>query len=127
MNQQTTETLFYDVTGQSMWPFLRGVERVVVQKTSVPLLRQGDLVVFRSKDKVICHRFVGKVMRKDRECLAARPDTTWQPAEIFDAVDLLGRVVGIVRRDRLCPWTGPGARLADIFFFSCGPFFRILR
>lgn len=123
MENKTKEISYFDVTGQSMWPFLRGVERVVVRPTPISALRRGDLIVFRWEGKVVCHRFAGK----DKERLSARPDTAWQRSEIFSSSDLLGRVVGIAHKDKLRPWTGLGARCADLFFFWCGPCFQILR
>ena len=126
MNQDVSQTFLFEVKGQSMWPFFRGRERVVVRKTVISALRRGDLVVFRFGDKVVCHRFTGKLRLHDQECFGARPDTGWRRSEVFGADDLLGTVVGIVREDRLRPWTGPWARLADIFFFWCGPCFQIL-
>ncbi len=120
-------TLYFDVAGQSMWPFLRGVERVVVRPVKIADLRRGDLVVFRRDGRVVCHRFAGVIRRHGQDFLSARPDTTWRPVDFFDAANLFGRVVGIASSQRLRPWTGFGARLADIFFYWCGPFFRVLR
>jgi hypothetical protein len=85
-----------------MWPFLLKEQKLVVKRALWDDLRRGDLVVYRSFDQtVVCHRLISKKDRAGARRIFCRADTNWRGLEDIAVDQVVGRVVGIVRRGRI--------------------------
>ncbi len=86
------------VKGNSMHPFLRDEDLVLVKKVPVIYLKAGNILVFEGKDReLFIHRLVGKY--KD-ELLYLQGDgyDLLKETVPYDAVE--GKVIGILRNHR---------------------------
>lgn len=67
---QTGASLRMKVTGRSMAPFLKAGEVVTVSRVPFPMLRRGDLILFRTADnQLILHRIIRKKRSRDASCI----------------------------------------------------------
>lgn len=115
----TDRTVQFVVTGDSMRPFLRGGETVVVRRVSAEQIGLGDLLLCRQKtsgqDRLLLHRAVAIYRHPGRPVLIqTHGDALWAPDAPVAEDQILGRVCAILRE----PATGrplsletPGERL----------------
>jgi hypothetical protein len=87
------------VRGWSMYPFLKDRDVVDVSSVDVNEIAIGDVVAFRSGDRMLAHRVVGVISNERSVCLRVRGDSFRQEDPPVAEVDLLGRVE-VIYRDR---------------------------
>lgn len=102
------ELIFIETCGFSMWPFLRDGERVIIKKAAITQVRIGDIIAYYSLDqKVVCHRLVKKAIQETKLLLYCRGDhATSSGAEVVTEERFIGRLAGVVRRDRVIEFKG---------------------
>jgi len=87
------------VKGNSMYPFLRDEDLVVVKKVPFLNLKIGNILVFEGKDReLFIHRLVGK-KKNDMLCLQGDGYNLLKETVPCDAI--AGKVIGILRGGRL--------------------------
>jgi hypothetical protein len=86
-----------------MFPFLRDGDVVHVAPCDVEELRVGDIIFYRSGDRLLAHRVVGFVNTPVGRCVSARGDAFLQEDPPVAEEDLLGRVE-LVSRQRRGGW-----------------------
>ncbi len=108
----------------SMWPFLRGGDRIHWRRDRVP--RRGDLLLFLGRPGPVVHRVIGS--RKG--LLVTQGDNRPAPdVEPLAPADVVGVVVGLERDGRRWDLSGRGARFyggaAALFSLAGGRVYRV--
>jgi len=82
------------VTGQSMGPFLKGGEIVLIRQTSPNLLHQGDIILYTDQDEYpILHRIIRKrSISGDRIHFQTKGDANIIPDQFIGPLQILGRI-----------------------------------
>lgn len=93
-------SLRFAVHGRSMFPFLRDGDVIQVTPTSLEELRKGDIIFYRSGDRLLAHRVVGFVTTVGGRCARARGDAFLQEDPPIAGVDLIGSVETVSRLHR---------------------------
>lgn len=102
MNQKKKERLlFYEAIGFSMWPLLKGKERLIVNPVPPAELIPGDLILYRMENQVICHRLIKKKKEENKYMLYARADTSLSVPELVKEEVFLGRVIGLIKANKV--------------------------
>ena len=100
-----------------MWPFLKPDERLLVKPALTGQLKTGDIILYQdeslspSKDgkhNLVCHRLIGKAKAGEGYNLLIRADNSCGPPTMIPETRLKGKVVGIVRNNRVIDLTGKG-------------------
>jgi len=96
------------VQGDSMRPWLRRMDVIVVEPVTAQHLRLGDVIVLRGKASFLTHRLIGM----DRARLVTKGDALWLEDPVQDVNALVGRV-SLVERNTKPVWdfSSPGWRL----------------
>ncbi|RKY27652.1 MAG: hypothetical protein DRP61_03730 [Candidatus Omnitrophota bacterium] len=89
--------LVYKVRGNSMWPFLRDKDTVLVKPSEVGEVSLGEVVLVKKDGVFLCHR----VFRKGKDFIQTKADIFFKPDFISKKEEFLGKVVGIIRRGKI--------------------------
>jgi signal peptidase I len=81
------------VSGKSMLPFLAPSSLALVRLCGINELRKGDIAVYKSDNKYICHRVIGKRFDKDSAFLKTKADIFYTADPPVPAGSLVGRIV----------------------------------
>jgi signal peptidase I len=85
-------------TGRSMAPFLDGREVLTIKKVRSSSLRIGDLIFFKTADRVpLLHRIVRKQCKKDMFLFQTKGDALLDTDYPVTERDILGKVFGVER------------------------------
>jgi hypothetical protein len=96
-----------------MWPFLRGKEKLIIRKVSISDLKLGDLMLYKADKNVICHRLVKKARDKNRYIIYARGDASLGSPEPVKEEMFLGKVIGVVKNNKIIYYDGPKQRFIN--------------
>ncbi len=98
---------YFEATGYSMWPFLKKHDRIIVEQRGCADLVPGNLVVYQSDGRSICHRLVRKKISAGKYLLLTRGDyvSSWKTEKV-DETQVTGRVSAIVREDKIITLQG---------------------
>ncbi len=113
----TEDLLFFETSGFSMWPFIRQGDKLVIKKVPVDDLRPGDIILYRANNQLVCHRLV----KKNRDFLYTRGDNSMSSPEVITQEIFIGKVVGIIRNNRMISLTGWRNRLINSFIVIIVP------
>jgi len=91
----------FTARGGSMYPFVREGDVLQVAPASFCELGIGDIVFYRSGDRLLAHRVIGFVSEADQVRIRARGDGFLQEDPPVSASELVGRIETIYR-----PWRG---------------------
>lgn len=85
--------------GDSMWPFIREGDMVVLKKCNIGDLSIGDIVVYTNKnsDTLVSHRVVKKI----KEGVFSKGDGWLSRCDIVNKDNLIGRLIRIIRKDKI--------------------------
>ncbi|HSR30026.1 MAG TPA: hypothetical protein VLY63_05625 [Anaerolineae bacterium] len=92
-------SLQLEVRGWSMYPFLKDKDVVEIAPVRMAEIDIGDIVVFRSEDRLLAHRVVGVVSDEKGFCLRVRGDSFRQEDPPVKETNLIGKITA-VHRDR---------------------------
>ena len=95
--KKSTDLSFFETTGFSMWPFLRGGEKLIVKRTATEDLKIGDIIIYRTKDPLACHRLIKKIKKEGKYIFYVRGDNSTSLPEPIAEEMFLGKVVSIVK------------------------------
>ncbi|MFB3816103.1 MAG: S26 family signal peptidase [Candidatus Methylomirabilales bacterium] len=97
--------------GDSMRPFLPAGSRVRIGRVAPGEVRLGDLVVYATEERLVCHRVLRRRARGNGHALLTKGDGRRSFEAWVDAAQVLGRVVEVERRGRVLRLRRPGRRL----------------
>jgi signal peptidase I len=89
--------LYFKISGLSMWPLCRPGDSLLIDKVTLQNLRLGDIIVYRSRGQLICHRLLRKIWHSGKYKLRVRGDCSISRGEIVTEEQFLGRASAIVR------------------------------
>lgn len=89
-----------EVRGWSMYPSIKDGDVVQIAPVRIGEIDVGEVVFFRSGDRLLAHRVTGYVWNEQGVLLKARGDGFRQEDPPIDEADLLGRVEIVYRRQR---------------------------
>lgn len=113
--------LFFEAKGFCMWPFVKENDRLIVKKVQPADLRSGDLVLYKTNGQLICHRLVKKLKTEDSYVLFVRADTLLTASERIEAGMFLGKVVGVVKKDKVANLESAKQRFLNEMILIVGP------
>ena len=67
--EELTNLSFFETTGSSMWPFLRAGEKLIIKRTPTEDLKIGDIIIYRGKSQLVCHRLIKKIKEKNKKAI----------------------------------------------------------
>lgn len=92
-------SLHIEVRGWSMYPIIRNGDKIHVSPVAIDDINVGDVVFFRSGDRLLAHRVVGHAVDSGCTSLRTRGDRFRHEDPPFGQAELIGKVV-IVSRTR---------------------------
>ena len=93
-------SLRFAVSGRSMFPFLRDGDIIQVAPSGIDGLGLGDIIFYRSGDRLLAHRVVGFVTTVEGTCARARGDAFRHEDPPVAEAELIGRVEYVSRQFR---------------------------
>ena len=93
-----------DITGTSMWPFLREGDRVYVQHGN-GTIRWGDVILFRQHERLIVHRLVFSRRQGPTTQHLMLGDNRLYPDAPVGREEVVGRVTAIHRGEMIIDLT----------------------
>ncbi len=82
-----------------MYPTIRNQEKILVKKTNLSQIFLRDIIIFRKKRQYICHRVIK--IDKNNNIIYTKGDFNFWKKEKVKAKDILGKVIGVYRKDKL--------------------------
>ncbi len=117
---------YFEVSGFSMWPFLKNKDRLIIRTVSTRTLEVGDIILYRSEDGLVCHRLV-KIVREANRCLLyCRGDASLSSPEFVDESALVGKASGVVKKKRVVSLEGKTRHITNRLIVILAPFSAIL-
>ena len=86
-----------------MFPFLRDGDVIQVAPANIEALRVGDIIFYRSGERMLAHRVVGLGTTTEGKYARARGDAFLHEDPLVSETDLLGKVE-LVSRSRRGTW-----------------------
>lgn len=93
-------SLHIEVRGWSMHPIIKDGDKIQVSPVTIDEVNVGDIVLFRSGDRLLAHRIISYSKEEGFISLWARGDRFRQPDPPFGEAELVGRVVMVFRSRR---------------------------
>lgn len=134
-SRENKETEFFlaRLCGSSMFPTLRGADKVVVKSVGFEELKLRDIIIFKQNGLKVCHRII-KIDRKNSR-LYTRGDFNAKGDEEVKAEDIYGRVAAVLSGSKFYPLkfqktliyyktVNLTARLKDTVIFLLDNFYR---
>lgn len=88
------------VGGESMFPFLRNGDEILVERCSYEHLAVGDIVVFRTEKKWIAHRLHKIITVNDKIFLSTKGDSCKKTDPVIPEEFYIGKVVALYRKGK---------------------------
>ena len=82
-------------TGRSMFPFLTTNNKIELIKYDTQRLEKGDIIVYKSNDKLIAHRLVRKIKAGDNYLFVTKGDTCFSFDRPINSDAIIGKVIKI--------------------------------
>lgn len=110
------KTVRFRAPGHSMSPLIRSNEILVVQPIDPRAVRRGDILLYRSADRLTAHRLVGVVPGPGGEArpLILKSDVWGSGEEHVLPAQVLGKVVAVERKPGLCDPYSPRTVLLNL-------------
>jgi ATP-binding cassette subfamily B protein len=103
-------TLNFRMQGHSMYPTLKDGDWGTVEKISPEELRTGDIVVFKSHDKLIAHRLIAITSLKGEKIFYAKGDKNSYKDAPFTRDALVGKIVSFQRKNKTIKMDSPAMK-----------------
>lgn len=97
---QANAEIHFTVPTASMYPMLVPGEQIVVRGISADQLHLGDIVLVKSKDTWLTHRFIGRIKRGTNLLYITKGDNHLAHDTLWTAEQLRGIVIAIQRPER---------------------------
>ena len=97
--------------GTSMHPAIRDGETIAVEPVDVADVVRGDILLYRSRERLLAHRVEAVAERRGVRTLQTRGDAMLGLDAPVGAAEVIGRVTAVVRGSRAVRLDGRAARL----------------
>lgn len=97
---QANAAIHFTVPTASMYPMLIPGEQIVVRGISADQLQLGDIVLVKSQDTWLTHRFIGRIKRDAKLLYITKGDNHLVRDTLWTAEQLRGIVIAIQRPER---------------------------
>ena len=121
LNQGSQELIFIEVTGLSMWPFLKSGEKLIIKKTSMGDLRLGDIILYRTDNQLVSHRLVKRVRNEDGYLVYTRGDNSNSLPKLVTEQMFLGKAIGIIKHSKTISLIGRRRRFVNRIIVIIAP------
>ncbi len=126
MLEITENLLFIETKGFSMWPFLKGEEKLMVKMIPISELKLGDLILYKVNNQSVCHRLVKKSQTNNGYLIYAKGDAFFGSAELVNEQMFLGKVIGIIRNDKITSLEGARQRVINRISLIISPLLNFI-
>jgi signal peptidase I len=90
-----------ELHGCSMYPFIKDGDVAQITPISMPEAKVGDVIFFRSGDRLLAHRVIRRIREGEGLRLVTRGDNSCQEdSPVSTEADLVGRVEVVYRDER---------------------------
>lgn len=106
--------------GYSMYPFLKNGDTVIVKKNNIDSLKVGDIIIFKSYNKLIAHRLIAFKRKNKKFLIYSKGDNlVWFDKPIIED-KYIGKIITIIKRNKLVSMEKPIFIILNkiIVFFS---------
>ena len=86
--------------GKSMWPFLRKGDIALVKKNKITDLKIGDIIAFRTSEKLIAHRLLKINNNEENYTLLTKGDSLLSKDQPISQNDYIGKIVSYKRNKK---------------------------
>jgi len=121
LNTESQDLIFIDVSGFSMWPFLKPGKKLVVKKVSVGDLKIGDIILYRANSQLVCHRLLKKSTDKNKNLLYTRGDNSGGLLQLVTEEMFLGKVIGALRNGKMINLAGQKQQFINRLIVEIAP------
>jgi len=98
---QVKNDSLFETSGFSMWPFLRPSQKLIIKRCPIAGLKPGDIICYRDRNQLVCHRMVKSIKEDNRYGLYVRGDNSFSCPELVDQEAFLGKVVGVLKKNKV--------------------------
>ncbi|MDD5084855.1 MAG: signal peptidase I [Candidatus Omnitrophica bacterium] len=99
------------VTGDSMLPFLKEKDILLVEKTSPERIGIGDIIVYEDNGGLITHRVYNKFIERNRQYFLTKGDNSLLFDLPFTNYEVVGRIIAVKRNGKFSYLNKPLARI----------------
>jgi len=89
-----------NVGGYSMFPYLRKGNTIFIKKESINTLKTGDVIVFRSVNKMIAHRIISIRKKNSQVKILTKGDSLGFFDKPMTEERYIGKIIEIYRNDK---------------------------
>lgn len=118
--------LRFQARGGSMSPFIRDGDILKVKPVEISEIKLGDVIFYRTENRIVAHRVIKKVSGKDKAFLVTKGDSSPNSDEPLHAENLLGKVVTLERNGLSLRLDGRLRRLTNLLWAKISPFSRYI-
>jgi signal peptidase I len=104
---------FFRASGQSMWPFIRDGQRLIVKSALLSDLKPGDIIVYKADRAIVCHRVVAKRGPAGQAYCLVRGDNARGAPERVGEPMIVGLVCGTIRGTKSVRWQGAASAVMN--------------
>ncbi len=105
------QQLSFSMQGYSMYPTLRTGDKGIVQKWNANDVKIGDIVVFKTNNKLVAHRLIDIYYREGVRIFIAKGDKNNHTDEPFDGSAIVGKITSFQRKKRILRMDSTGMKL----------------
>ena len=98
---RSAETIALPVISESMAPFIKPHDAVLITSVTDSEIASGDIAIFETQGGLCAHRLIRKRSGSGWTTLTTKPDISWIADPPFDGKKLFGRVTAIQRQGRI--------------------------
>ncbi|MBU0634317.1 MAG: nucleotidyltransferase family protein [Candidatus Omnitrophica bacterium] len=121
-NDETAKgALFFKTQGFSMWPFLKTGDKVVISKRPAETLKIGDVILYRTSNKIVCHRLIREVKTEKKRFFYARGDSSTDSAELVDEKMILGKIASVIKNGQVISYLDKRQEIINLIIVYISP------
>jgi signal peptidase I len=104
----TNDLIYLVAEGQSMFPFIKSGDQLLVRAKDFRCLKVGDIILYQRKKTQVCHRVIKKLRSGEVVMFYTRGDSLIGAIEIVSVDNYIGQIIGYKRGDKFIlldvPW-----------------------
>jgi signal peptidase len=109
--------LRFRIKGESMRPFLRDGQVVIVKRLDPSEMRAGDIIFLRfPPSQIVIHRLIKKTLENGKTVFLTKGDASFHFDPYVYSENILGKIVAIEKGQRYIKLDAPVARLKSIYY-----------
>ncbi len=122
----TEDVFFFETAGFSMWPFLKGGQKLIVKRAALQDLNIGDIILYRNEKQLVCHRLIRKIRHNRTFVLLARGDNSGFKPEVVNEDMFQGKAVGIAGDSKIISLIGYRQKVINKIIVIIAPFVSMM-